>query len=166
MTLRTPQKQVAPQIQAAPKKSTVRSTIEENKKDNEPSTTTHTGPRPTPQPAKTPSSIEAPPLSSNPSKMLLEMVIIIVKQNRDKLIVKKQISAGLRNEVALKLDDIVSFMEVLQAIEDNMATVKYELREVKEIIAETARKAQAKLNIWAMVAAVPRPITHHHYHYK
>lgn len=138
MTLRTPQKQVAPQIQAAPKKSTVRSTIEENEEeDDEPSMPTRTNPGPTPQLAETPSLIEAPQLSSYPLKMLLETVIGMAKRSRDKLEGKKQISAGVRDEVHLELVNIVNVMKAMPLIDDNMATVKRELREVKETIVET-----------------------------
>jgi hypothetical protein len=49
----------------------------------------------------------------------------MIKRSRDKLDLKKQISAPLRDEVKLELDDIVSFMEAIQAIKDNMATFEF-----------------------------------------
>jgi hypothetical protein len=96
-------------------------TIEENEEDDEPSTPTCTSPRPTPQPAKTHSSIEAPQPPSNPLKMLLETVFGMVKRSRNKLEVKKQISAAVRDEVHLELVNAVNVMEAMQAIDDTMA---------------------------------------------
>jgi hypothetical protein len=129
MTPRTPQKQTGSQntvIQAAPKKSTVKSTIEENEENeenDEPSTPTRPSLKPATKPVEAPNTVNGSQPPSNPSKMLLETVIGMIKRSRGKLDMNK-ISAAAVWEVIPELDDVISFMETLQTIEDNMATVK------------------------------------------
>jgi hypothetical protein len=55
-------------------------------------------------------------------------------------------------------------MEALKTIEDNMATVKHELKEVKETIFETAKAAKTAPNTRAIIAAMPRAPTHGDHH--
>jgi len=76
----------------------------------------------------------------------------------------KKISAAVAREVIPELDDAISFIEALQTIEDNMATVKRELKQVKEAIIETANATKAAPKAWATVAAMPRAPTHRHRH--
>jgi hypothetical protein len=156
---RSPRKRIEAPIPTAPKKSKVRLMIEETEENDKPSTPTRPSSRPTAKPVETPSTNDAPEPPNNPSKMLLQTAIGMIKRSKHK-IVGQRVSATLRDEVILELDDVINFMEALQAIEDNMATVKRELKEVKETIIETAKAAKSAPNTWATVAAMPRAPTH------
>jgi hypothetical protein len=163
ITPRSPRKRVEGPIPTAPKKSKARLTIEETGKNDEPSTPTRPSPSPAAKPVEMSSTSDAPELPSNPSKMLLQTAIGMIKRSRDKLDARK-LTTSLRDEVVPELDDVINFMEALQAIEDNMATVKRELKEVKETIIETAKAAKSTPNTWATVAAMPRTSTYRDRH--
>src|SRR5436189_590245 len=159
MMLRSSRKRIVAPTPPAPKKSKARLTIEETEENDEPSTPTRPSPRPAAKPVETSSTNDAPEPPSNPSKMLLQTAIGMIKRSRDKLVARKT-SALLRDEVVPELDDVISFMEAIQAIEDNMAIIRRELKEVKETIIETAKAAKTAPNAWATVAAMPRAPTH------
>jgi hypothetical protein len=163
MMLRSPRKRSEVPIPTAPKKLKTSLTIKETEENDEPSTPTRPSPRPDAKPVETPSTNDAPEPPSNPSKMLLQTAIGMIKRSKDKLVARKP-SASLRDEVVPELDDVITFMEALQAIEDNMATVKRELKEVKETIIETAKAAKTAPNAWATIAAMPRAPTHRDRH--
>ena len=163
MMLRSPRKRIMAPTPPAPKKSKARLTIEETEENDEPSTPTRSSPRPAAKPVETYSTNDTPEPPSNPSKMLLQTAIGMIKRSRDKLVARKT-SALLRDEVVPELDDVISFMEAIQAIEDNMAIVKRELKEVKETIIETAKAAKTAPNAWATIAAMPRAPTHRDRH--
>jgi len=159
--LRSPRKRIEAPIPTTPKKSKVRPTIEEIEEieeNDEPSKPTRSSPRPAAKPIEMSSTNDTPEPPSSPSKMLLQTAIGMIKRSKDKLVAQKP-STLLRDEVVPELDDVISFMEALQAMEDNMATVKRELKEVKETIMETARAAKTTPNTWATVAAMPRTPT-------
>jgi hypothetical protein len=166
MTTRSPKKKaVAPslRIPAAPKKSTVRSTIEEN---DEPSTPC---PKPAAKPVETASMNDVLEPASNPMKTLMQTAISMIKRSRNKLSTQNK-SVGLRDEVLGELDEVINFMEAVHAIEDNMTNVKRELKEVKETVIEAAKAAKetAKTapHTWAAAAAKPRAPDHHEQHHK
>jgi hypothetical protein len=160
---RSPRKQTETPIPTVPKKSNAKLTIEETKENDEPSTPTRPSARQTAKPAETSSANDAPESPSDPSKTLLQTAIG-TKRSKDKLAARKS-SASLRDEVVPELDDVISYMEALQAIEDNMATVKRELKEVKETIIEIAKAAKTVPNTWATIAAMPRAPTHRDRHH-
>ena len=96
-TTRSPNKKAALpslRIPAAPKKPTVRSTIEENEND-EPGTPS---PKPTIKPVEIASMIEVLEPASNPMKMLMQTAISMIKRSRNKLNTPK-LSAPLKEEV-------------------------------------------------------------------
>ena len=96
--------------------------------------------------------------------MLIQIAINMLKWSRDKLTAQKKLPAAIKKELVSKLDDVISFIEAVQVIEDNMASVKCELKAVKEMIVDTAKAAKSIPNTWATIAAMPRASTHCDYH--
>ena len=105
---------------------------------------------------------------ADPFKATLQAAINLISRNKDKLANTKNVPKAIKDEVVPDLTDVISFLEGLNTMKDNMDSIKHEIREVKETILTAAKHHPTVPTSWATVAAMPRPSTqtqnHRHRH--
>jgi hypothetical protein len=160
---RSPVKKNNPYLEppAEPRKPAAKPTTEENE---EPSTPTHSNSRPTEQQHKETSEeteinevieVAVKPSHMSSMKTLWKTAIGIIKRTKAKLGTQKT-----KKEIMAEFDEIVTFMEAVHAIEDEMTNVKHELQDIKKT-AENSGKAikdsekTTKCN-WAAIMVTPK----------
>jgi hypothetical protein len=91
----------------------------------------------------------------------------MISRSRDKLRNSKTVSKEIKEDITLELTDIMTYMAGLNSMNDNMASIKREIREVKESILEAAKAPPTASINWAAVVAMPRIQTQTHcLHYR
>jgi hypothetical protein len=168
MTFRTPAKKrntTNTELQAAPRKPTAKSTTEEN---DESGTTTRPNARPTEQQhEQTPEDTEIneiievaaePGPARSPMKTLWKTAIGMVKRAKAKLGTQKT-----KKEIMAEFDEIVTFMEAVHAIEDEMTNVKHELQDIKKTVENSEKVIRDSENTtkrnWAAIVTTQKTPT-------
>jgi hypothetical protein len=179
MTLRSPTKgSFETSIPNAPKKPAATAIIiagdDEDEENNGPITPTRRspsiqvpatplkaitrGPSPSIQVPATPSETTIQETQGTPIdsyKAIIQATVNMITRSRDKLANPKT-TEDIRDVVVLELTDIITYMQALGSIRDNIDSIKREIQEVKETIVETANIPPTALINWAAIAAKPR----------
>jgi hypothetical protein len=158
----------------APRKPATRATAPAEDDEEGPSSPTPTRPSPSIQvpttPTKAPSPVIQVPATPESETTIqetqgttidsfqatLQAIIQTIGRSRDKLANPKTTLKVIKDEVTIELTNIIAIMTGLNSMSDNMASIKREIREVKEAILETAKAPLPTPTNWATVAATPR----------
>jgi hypothetical protein len=153
------------ELQAVPRKTTARTMMEDTE---EPTTPTHHNTRPTEKEKWEVTEIiddmpnELSP-ATNSMRGILQIVITMIKCAKDRVANQK---SHVKKEVIADYDEIVTFMGVIHAIEDEMTNVKHELQDIKQTVKASIKASEKATECnWVAIAEILKaPPIHHGTH--